>query len=120
MLTYVELDPYRREIKGMRNLQESRHDLARHLFHGRGGDLYRAYQQGMEDPLTEIDEGAPSLTCGFTHSDCMSGPGRGLRSLRSSGICCHHESSGATRGGKRWKSATQQFGMSWRWMCPGW
>ena len=35
----------------MRNLQEGRHDLARHVFHGRRGDLRRAYHEGMEDQL---------------------------------------------------------------------
>ena len=40
-----------REIKGMRNLQEGRHSVARHLFHGRNGELYQAYREGMEDQL---------------------------------------------------------------------
>ena len=44
-------EPYRREIKGMRNLQEGRHALARHIFHGRHGELYQAYREGMEDQL---------------------------------------------------------------------
>lgn len=44
-------EPYRREIKGMRNLQEGRHALARHIFHGRQGELYQAYREGMEDQL---------------------------------------------------------------------
>lgn len=44
-------EPYRREIKGMRNLQEGRHALARHMFHGRQGELYQAYREGMEDQL---------------------------------------------------------------------
>ena len=51
VLAYVAAEPYRREIKGMRNLQEGRHDLARHLFHGRRGELHRAYHDGMEDQL---------------------------------------------------------------------
>jgi TnpA family transposase len=44
VLSYVGPEPYRRAIKGMRNLQETRPDLARHLFHGRKGELYRAYR----------------------------------------------------------------------------
>ena len=40
ILSYVDVEPYRRQNKRMRNLQEGRHDLARHLFHGRRGDLY--------------------------------------------------------------------------------
>ena len=39
ILSYVDLEPYRRQNKRMRNLQEGRHDLARHLFHGRRGEL---------------------------------------------------------------------------------
>lgn len=50
MLTVVDDEPYRRQIKGMRN-NECRHDLARHLFHGRRGELHRAYHKGMEDQL---------------------------------------------------------------------
>ena len=51
VLSYVDDEPYRREIKGMRNLQEGRHALARHVFYGRRGELRRAYQDGMEDQL---------------------------------------------------------------------
>ncbi len=39
----------------MRNLQEGRHDLGRHICHGRRGELYRAYQAGMEDQLGASD-----------------------------------------------------------------
>lgn len=51
VLSYVDDEPYRREIKGMRNLQEGRHALGRHVFHGRGGELRHGYQAGMEDQL---------------------------------------------------------------------
>ena len=51
ILTYVDDEPYRRQIKGMRNLQEGRHDLARRLFHGGKGELAESYQEGMEDQL---------------------------------------------------------------------
>jgi TnpA family transposase len=51
VLSYVDQAPYRAQIKSMRNLQETRHDLARHVFHGRGGDLRRAYHEGMDDQL---------------------------------------------------------------------
>jgi TnpA family transposase len=49
VLSYVDQAPYRAQIKGMRNLQEGRHDLARHVFQARRGDLRRAYHEGMED-----------------------------------------------------------------------
>jgi TnpA family transposase len=51
VLSYVDDEPYRREIKGMRNLQEGRHDLARTMFHGRKGELSHGYREGMEDQL---------------------------------------------------------------------
>ena len=51
VLAYVDDEAYRRQIKGIRNLQEGRHDLARHVFHGRKGELYQAYREGMEDQL---------------------------------------------------------------------
>ncbi len=51
VLSYVDAEPYRREIKRMRNLQEERHGLARHVFHGRRGELREAYHAGMEDQL---------------------------------------------------------------------
>lgn len=45
-------DPgYRRQITAQDNLQEGRHALARKVFHGRAGQLYQRYQDGMEDQL---------------------------------------------------------------------
>jgi TnpA family transposase len=51
VLTFADDPDYRRQLKGMRNLQEGRHDLARHIFHGRRGELHRAYHTGMEGTL---------------------------------------------------------------------
>jgi TnpA family transposase len=51
VLLYVDEEEYRRQIKGMRNLHEGRHDLARHIFHGRKGELRETYHEGMEDQL---------------------------------------------------------------------
>lgn len=51
VLTLVDDSAYRREMKGMRNLNEGRHDLTRHLFHGRKGGLHRAYRDGQENQL---------------------------------------------------------------------
>jgi Tn3 transposase DDE domain len=42
---------YRRQIKAQANLQEGRHALARKIFHGKYGQLYQRYQDGMEDQL---------------------------------------------------------------------
>jgi TnpA family transposase len=51
VLSYVDAEPYRRDIKRMRNLQEERHGLGKHLFHGRKGELHKPYHEGMEDQL---------------------------------------------------------------------
>jgi Tn3 transposase DDE domain-containing protein len=51
VLTFVGDTAYRRQLKTMRNLQEGRHGLGRHIFHGRKGELHRAYHAGMEDQL---------------------------------------------------------------------
>lgn len=51
VLTFVEDPAYRRQLKIMRNAQEGRHGLARHVFHGRRGEVYQAYHSGMEDQL---------------------------------------------------------------------
>jgi hypothetical protein len=42
---------YRRQIKSQANLQEGRHSLARKIFHGRSGQFYQRYQDGMEDQI---------------------------------------------------------------------
>lgn len=51
VLTYAADEVYRRDIKGIRNLQEGRHDLAATIFHGRKGELRQHYYKGMEDQL---------------------------------------------------------------------
>ena len=62
VLSYVDDELYRREIKFLRNLQESRHALARHTFHGRRGELHQAYQEGMEDQLGALGLVVNALT----------------------------------------------------------
>ncbi|WP_455644513.1 Tn3 family transposase [Nocardia gamkensis] len=51
VVSYVDRDSYRREIKRMCNLQKGRHGLGKHIFHGRRGELREAYHAGMEDQL---------------------------------------------------------------------
>ena len=51
VLSYLDDDTYRRDIKAIRNLQEGRHALASWIFHGKKGELYQRYQTGMEDQL---------------------------------------------------------------------
>jgi hypothetical protein len=41
-----------REIKSQANLTEGRHDLARRVFHGKKGEVTKAYYDGMEDQLS--------------------------------------------------------------------
>jgi len=43
ILAFVDAEPYRRQIKGMRNLSEARQGLARHVFHGQTGELRQGY-----------------------------------------------------------------------------
>ncbi len=50
VLSYVDAEPYRRDIKRMRNLQEERQGVL-HAFHGSKGELREAYHAGMEDQL---------------------------------------------------------------------
>jgi len=51
VLVYIDDEAYRRDIKGVRNLQEGRHALAGAVFHGKKGELYERYHKGMEDQL---------------------------------------------------------------------
>ncbi len=51
ILAYVDDEAYRRDIKGIRNLQEGRHDPAQKVFHGKKGEVYQRYHKGMEDQL---------------------------------------------------------------------
>lgn len=51
MLRWITDDALRRRILVQLNRQESRHALARHIFHGRRGQLYQAYRTGQENQL---------------------------------------------------------------------
>ena len=54
VLRLVDDEPYRREIKAQSNLTEGRHALGRKIFHGRKGEMYRHYFDGMEDQLSAL------------------------------------------------------------------
>jgi hypothetical protein len=45
LLAVIDDEPYRRDIKAVRNLQEGRHSLAAKLFHGKKGELYQRYHK---------------------------------------------------------------------------
>ncbi|MQA17193.1 MAG: Tn3 family transposase [Pseudonocardiaceae bacterium] len=52
ILNYIDVDEtYRRDIKGIRNLQEGRHALARKICHGNKDELYHRYERGLENQL---------------------------------------------------------------------
>jgi hypothetical protein len=58
ILSYIDSDEtYRRDIKGIRNLQEGRHALARKICHGRKGELYHRYERGLENQLGALGLG---------------------------------------------------------------
>lgn len=44
-------ETYRRAINTQLTVQESRHRLARAIFHGRRGQIYQRYREGQEDQL---------------------------------------------------------------------
>ncbi len=44
-------ESYRRSINTQLTVQESRHRLARAIFHGRRGQIYQRYREGQEDQL---------------------------------------------------------------------
>jgi TnpA family transposase len=48
ILRLADDEPYRREGKAQANLTEGRHDLARRIFHGKKGEVTRAYYEGMD------------------------------------------------------------------------
>ena len=51
MLSYVDDEQYRRRILTQLNRGESRHSVARAVFHGQRGELRQRYREGQEDQL---------------------------------------------------------------------
>ncbi|TDD44833.1 hypothetical protein E1286_25955 [Nonomuraea terrae] len=61
ILQFIDVDEtYRRDIKDIRNLQESRHSLARKICHGKKGELNHRYERGLENELGAL---GPVLNC---------------------------------------------------------
>jgi TnpA family transposase len=48
---YLEHETYRRRIHTQLNHGELRHDVARHIFYGRKGKIFKSYQRGLEEQL---------------------------------------------------------------------
>lgn len=53
-LTYVDDENYRRRILTQLNRGESRHELARAIFHGKKGEIRKRYVQGQENQLSAL------------------------------------------------------------------
>jgi TnpA family transposase len=51
MLAYVDDERYRRRILTQLNRGESRHSVARAVFHGQRGERRQRYREGQEDQL---------------------------------------------------------------------
>ena len=51
MLSYIDDENYRRRILTQLNRGESRHGVARAVFHGQRGELRQRYREGQEDQL---------------------------------------------------------------------
>ncbi len=54
LLPYIDDEAYRRRILIQLNRGESRHSLARVVFHGQRGELRQRYREGQEDQLSAL------------------------------------------------------------------
>lgn len=54
LLNYIDDEDYRRHILTQLNKGESRHSLARAVYHGRRGEMYEKYREGQEDQLNAL------------------------------------------------------------------
>lgn len=54
LLAYIDDEAYRRRILIQLNRGESRHSLARAVFHGQRGELRQRYREGQEDQLSAL------------------------------------------------------------------
>lgn len=54
LLNYIDDEEYRRHILIQLNKGESRHSLARTVYHGRRGEIYEKYREGQEDQLNVL------------------------------------------------------------------
>lgn len=54
LLSYVDDEAYRRRVLVQLNRHESRHHLAREIFHGDRGQVRKRYREGQEDQLSSL------------------------------------------------------------------
>ncbi len=86
LLSYVDDSAHRRLVLTQMNRQESRHSLARLVFHGQRGELHQAYHAGQEDQLNALGLLVNVLIVFTTEYE-----GLALDRLRSRGIAVRHE-----------------------------
>src|SRR5664280_604034 len=80
-------DTHRRAVNTQTTVQESRHRLARKIFHGNRGALYQRYREGQEDQLGVLGIVLNAATLWNTrYVDAAVSTGL-LRSKRSTMIC---------------------------------
>ncbi|MBL7478731.1 Tn3 family transposase [Legionella bononiensis] len=54
LLNYIDSEEYRRHILIQLNKGESRHSLARTVYHGKRGEIHEKYREGQEDQLNAL------------------------------------------------------------------
>lgn len=64
LLNYLNDEGYRRRIQTQLNRGESRHSLARAVFHGRRDEVRERYRDGQEDVLGALGFIVNALSCG--------------------------------------------------------
>ena len=81
LLNYLDDEAYRRRILTQLNRGESRHAVARAIFHGQRGELRQRYREGQED---QLGGAGPGGQCGGALEHPLSGrrPGPGPRHRR--------------------------------------
>lgn len=77
-------ETYRRDIKGIRNLQEGHHTLARKICHGKKGEIHQRYHKGMEDQLSALGLVLNCVTA--TGAQCSTRDSGGGRHVRAGGL----------------------------------
>ena len=84
--TYFDDEDERRHIGRHLTRHEGRHKVARHVFHGRKGELRQSYREGMEDQL-----GALGLVVNVRVLWTTLYMDRALTQLRAQGATVHDE-----------------------------
>jgi len=86
LLAFIDDETYRRRILTQRNRGESRHSLARAIFHGQQGELCQRYREGQEDQLGALGLVVNALVLWTTRYTDLT-----LAQLRREGIAVRDE-----------------------------